>query len=158
MDILEIFIVICTVVLLSSWGFIIYSNYKSKSSVIQFPPYGYDNCPIGTNLNPISGKCNYKLKHYLGDSDINPVEKNAAAGQAMTSREVCSFFNEYNKEDSKHILAWDGLPTSSTHRYPENNKVYQLLSECCDSTGKNSCNSLDFSRLINEKNEISLDE
>jgi len=157
MDILEIFIVICTVVILSSWGFIIYSNFKSKSSVIQFPPYGYDNCPVGTNYNQDSKKCVYRLKHYRTDSDVTPVDKNDAAGELMTSDTVCSFFNKY-KDNTGSPVAWDGLPTASTHKYPENNKVHQLLSECCSSSGKNSCDSLKFSRLINEKNEVSLSE
>ena len=156
MDILEIFIVICTVVLLSSWGFIIYSNYKSKSSVIQFPPYGYDNCPIGTNYDHNKKKCTSRLKNYLNNPKLE-VDSNEAAGELITSNNVCSFFNKY-KDNTGSPVAWDGLPTIHTHKYPENNKVHQLLSECCSPDGKNSCNSLDFSRLINEQNEISLDE
>ena len=146
MDVIELFVVLCTVVLLCSWAFMIYSNWKSQRNMIQFPPYGYDECPIGYRLDITDNtKCTPKLhtKEIRKDS-MDSVSVNPAANDKMTSNNVCAFYNAY-KENS--TLAWDGLPTKSTYKDPEASKARQILDGCC-ADGTNTCSSLDFSRLI----------
>ena len=139
----RIVVVLCTVVLLCSWSFMIYSNWKGKKDVIQFPPYGYDECPIGYKLdsNDIN-KCTAKeqLKHIRKAPELQ-VAVNPAAREKMTSTNVCNFFKEY--KDGNKPFAWDGLPTKYTYKDPEASRVREVLDGCCFS-GTNKCSSLDF--------------
>ncbi len=145
MDVIELFVVLCTVVLLCSWAFMIYSNWKGKNQVVRFPPYGFDECPIGYRLNDKGDKCDAKdqlTNVYTGH--VKDVTNNSAAHSKLTSSDVCTFFKEYK---DKEKLAWDGLPTKSTYKDPQSSKVRKILDNCC-TAGGNTCSSLDFSRII----------
>jgi hypothetical protein len=145
MDVIELFVVLCTVVLLCSWAFMIYSNWKGKSQVVRFPPYGFDECPIGYRLDESGSNCTSKdqLGKVYNDIPTN-VPANSAAHSKLTSKNVCTFFEEYK---DKGTLAWDGLPTKSTYKDPQASKVRKILDNCC-TAGGNTCSSLDFSRII----------
>lgn len=152
MDVIELFIVLCTVVLLCSWSFIIYTNWKGRSDLVKFPPYGYDDCPIGYQLDKDGTKCE-KKSHLskIFSAPADPFNKNVAAHHKLTSKSVCEFYNLYKNHDKK--LAWDGLPTKSTYKDPEASKVRRVLDHCCGDDGTNTCSTLDFSRLIGKERD-----
>lgn len=149
MDVIELFVVLSTVVLLCSWGFIIYSNWEGSNKMIRFPPYGYDSCPIGYYLNHLGTQCEPKAQlTHIGHTRLPTIDVNPAANTTLNKTKVCNLFKEYNDE----LTAWDGLPTKATYKNPQLSKAYTILNNCCTDLG-NTCSSLDFSRIIGSEND-----
>ena len=141
MDEIDIFVVVCTVVLFSSWGYLIWSNWKGRGYAVRFPPYGYDPCPIGYYLNKMSSgdKCVRKdqtkktIDYYT--QDITPLPHSASDGS-----NICDIYNKYqnpmDKEDQHAKYIYDGIPSISSHKGHNTLETNVLLSGCCNGIGK----------------------
>lgn len=165
-DVIDSFVIVCTVVLLCAWGFMIYTNWKGKDYAIKFPPYGYDICPIGYRKGTTTNKCESKgdLKKYFTNMPENVNINEQTVDPKYSSKQLCAFFNEAKKheQDSGKII-WDGLPTKKSHPNVEDNTVYKLLNSCCenidgsdDDTISAQCNSLQFSKILSGTDAVDL--
>lgn len=158
MGTIEMFVVICTVVLFCSWGYIIWSNWKSDK-LVRFPPYGFDSCPIGYVLDQNGTKCNGKDDY---DRFYSPAATSAKpeppAETNPNSIQVCNLFNRVQGEDGGGTkMIWDGIPNKHSHKDWTNNKMYKLLESCCTEGEKKGCNQLQFSSVIGQP-DSTLDE
>lgn len=140
MDVIDIFLVIFTVVLFCSWGYIVWANWKGKNYIIKFPPYGLDTCPIGYILtNEDSTKCN--PKHQLtkiNTSQLTPIDSNK-------SKDLCQFVTTHLDKQS---TLWDGVPNKYTHLNATSSKVRKLLKNCCNPDGSTTCDLDDFATFM----------
>jgi hypothetical protein len=159
MNTIEIFIIICTVVLFCSWGYIIWTNTKSEK-LIRFPPYGFDPCPIGYIINEQSkdkNECMRKNNYQSQDKNITTTDRLQFSGlsENITPNKICNFFDK-NKNNNKYI--WDGIPTHYSHKDPTLNQMHKLLENCCetkDETNEN-CDNKQFSSLFGH-HDLTLD-
>lgn len=143
------FVVICTIVLFCSWGYIIWSNWNSEK-LVRFPPYGFDSCPIGYVLDKNGTKCEPKDDY---------VRFNNTSGQSVSvdstianpnSNQVCALFKRVQNDDNSNTrLIWDGMPNKHSHKDWVNNKMYKILNDCCKGNEK-GCNQLQFSSVIGQ--------
>lgn len=143
MDEIDIFVVVCTVVLFSSWGYLIWSNWKGRGYAVRFPPYGYDPCPIGYYLKKMitgDNKCVKKnqtkntIDHYDKD-EIAPLPQSASNGS-----NICAIYDKYqetiNPKDQHAQYIYDGIPSISSHKGHNTLETNVLLSGCCSGIGK----------------------
>lgn len=147
------FIVICTVVLFCSWGYLIWSNWESNK-LIRFPPYGFDTCPIGYVLNE-SQMCEPKkdytnfVKNKKAPTSVRPILPENTNGKT-----VCDLWETVQSESGS--LIWDAIPNKYSHKNPNNNEMFDVLNKCCKD-GNKSCNNLKFSRLIG-MNDLTIED
>lgn len=166
-DVIDSFVIVCTVVLLCAWGFMIYTNWKGKDYAIKFPPYGYDICPVGYKQSTSNAKvCERKadLSKYFTRMPENVNINEKTVDMQYSSKELCNFFNDAKKhEQNSGKVIWDGLPTKKSHPNVEDSTVYQLLNSCCekaegstDDQVSSRCNSLQFSKILSGTDAIDL--
>lgn len=151
MGTIEMFVVICTVVLLCSWGYIIWSNWNSDK-LVRFPPYGFDSCPIGYVLNEQGTSCQGKVDYNDFFNGGSSVKSQPVMQSHPTSLQVCKMFEDVQKESGDNMI-FDGIPNKHSHKDWTNNKMYSLLNNCCDHENdedKKGCNSLQFASVIGQ--------
>lgn len=161
-DVIDSFVIVCTVVLLCAWGFMIYTNWKGKDYAIKFPPYGYDICPIGYKQSTRNDKqCEKKsdLSKYFTNMPKTVNINEDTVNLQYSSKDMCNFFNKAKEE----TVIWDGLPTKKSHPNIEDSTVYQLLNSCCekaegsaDDQVSSRCNSLQFSKILSGTDAVDL--
>jgi hypothetical protein len=163
MDTIDTFVVICTVVLFCSWGYLIWTNWKGGDYIIRFPPYGFDACPIGYYIHGSKCKPKTQSKKVVDKYDEETI-LNPYTGNSFTSDRICSFYDNYGKDGvtvdengikrySSNSLAgkkiMDGFPTANSHRNYDDTKMWDVISSCCESGGdKSKCNKRTVNMLI----------
>jgi hypothetical protein len=153
MDVIDTFVVVCTVVLFCSWGYLIWTNWKGKGYAVRFPPYGYDPCPIGYVLktNSTGTKCHRKEQtRKITDGLADTVDK---ISPKITAQSVCDMYKDYQGESSSMFI-YDGVPSKYSHKDHSQLKTNVLLKDCCDSnSGSGSCNTLMYTQYLGGNND-----
>ena len=132
MDVIDTFVIVCTVVLFCSWGYLIWSNWKGKGYAVRFPPYGFDPCPIGYILKT-NGKCEQKEQTRKIIDLENSVDK---ISSKITSQSVCNMYNDYQGEESDYKFIYDGVPSKYSHKNHSELNTNIHLKKCSDPVWK----------------------
>ena len=151
MDVIDTFVIVCTVVLFCSWGYLIWSNWKGKGYAVRFPPYGFDPCPIGYILKT-NGKCDPKEQTRRITKDLqNSID---SISSKITSQSVCNMYRDYQGENSDYKFIYDGVPSKYSHKNHGQLNTNILLKKCCDGNAESgSCNTLMYTQYIGGDND-----
>lgn len=126
MEIIDLFIILSTVILLCSWSFLAWSLYTGNTNFKKFPPYGVPTCPFLYNYDKDIGQCSLNNKAFEAhQGEGTPAIKATYLKQVgpYDRKLPCMTHNELNTISSP-TLSWDGL------RYGDD--APNEYKECCN--------------------------